>query len=480
MRSDMAVKVSAGWRRAFAIASFAAVAACNVLDGLDRNFQEEPCFHATCPDASLDAPDQDVSVETGPSRDAVAEADTSLDAVSDADLTVTITAAQGVRASVTVTGPGGFSSTITQSTSWPNLAAGDYVVSAAKARRPLPIVDEIYTPSPASQTIHVAGAGATMVATVNYTLRPGSGFVWLGSFGTDRVVGYKGPELTPSPAPTPATLILPAHSGPEGTAIDAAGNLWVANLNSATVSMFAAADLGSTSTASPRVSFKTQGRSLRPTDMAFDGSGNLWVASSDGYVWRYDASSLNSNSAMPATTLSIAGAFSVAFDSSGSLWVSAFVAGSSPQSGTTIRIDQPASIQGMVSSVHPSVSLPKLGEVAFDASGNLWMVGPSCASTIYKYTASSLTQSAPAPAVTITGLSCADSLAFDNEGTLWVTDSPLVDGGIAIQLLAFRNPSALSSTNTPSPDLTIPIQAAAIDIPRLTFDAPPTNLPLAQ
>lgn len=73
----------------------------------------------------------------------------------------------GLNAAVTVTGPGGFSQTLTQSTPLNNLQPGDYTVTATAVRSGL----EVYLGSPATQTKSVS-AGSSTTATVTYTLNP--------------------------------------------------------------------------------------------------------------------------------------------------------------------------------------------------------------------------------------------------------------------------------------------------------------------
>ncbi|HSU92899.1 MAG TPA: M66 family metalloprotease [Gemmatimonadaceae bacterium] len=71
----------------------------------------------------------------------------------------------GTSASVTLTGPGGYSSTITQSSTLSNLAAGSYQLTASSVA----VSDANYLPSPATATLVVASGAAPVPATIVYS-----------------------------------------------------------------------------------------------------------------------------------------------------------------------------------------------------------------------------------------------------------------------------------------------------------------------
>jgi hypothetical protein len=91
-------------------------------------------------------------------------------AVSELSLAVTITGLpSGVDAAITVSGPGGYSRSVTASDTLAGLMAGQYTVTA------LPVTNgnDQYTPSPSTRTVNVAGAAA---AAVTYSTGSGAGF----------------------------------------------------------------------------------------------------------------------------------------------------------------------------------------------------------------------------------------------------------------------------------------------------------------
>jgi hypothetical protein len=71
----------------------------------------------------------------------------------------------GVDADVTVTGPGGFSTTLTSSVTLADLSPGDYTIVA----EPVSSAEVTYGPEPLSQTVAVGGTETTM-ATVTYAV----------------------------------------------------------------------------------------------------------------------------------------------------------------------------------------------------------------------------------------------------------------------------------------------------------------------
>ncbi len=96
----------------------------------------------------------------------------------------------GIRAAVTVTGPGGFSQEVAASTTLSNLVPGAYTITAAE------VVSGIstYRPTPASETKTVTSV-ATETATVGYALQSGALTVNLSGLppGTDASVTVTGP-----------------------------------------------------------------------------------------------------------------------------------------------------------------------------------------------------------------------------------------------------------------------------------------------
>lgn len=79
-------------------------------------------------------------------------------------LSVSISIASGVSAAVNVSGPNGFARSLTSSATYPDVAPGDYTISASSVTAGV----VTYNPAPATQSVTV-NAGATASGTVVYT-----------------------------------------------------------------------------------------------------------------------------------------------------------------------------------------------------------------------------------------------------------------------------------------------------------------------
>jgi hypothetical protein len=115
-------------------------------------------------------------------------------------------------------------------------------------------------------------------------------------------------------------------TGPSAVAFDANGNLWVADIDSSDVYMYAASVLTGTGAVTAEPTFQTR-PGISVQYIAFDGGGNLWISGSNQVV-RLSASQLASGgsnspvSATPAVSVTVSGASfeGIAFDDSGDLW----------------------------------------------------------------------------------------------------------------------------------------------------------------
>ena len=283
-------------------------------------------------------------------------------------------------------------------------------------------------------------AVATGVNDYNFSLAfDANGNLWVSTFLNGSILEFSASDLGKSGSPTPTVTVRDSIAGhtlgtPLGLAFDAKGNLWVADLNDNAIEEYTPSQLASSGAPNPAVILSTSGASTeQPSAVAFDSSGNLWVADvgsaskDSGHVVEFTADQLTSSgSPTPAITLnqlpadsSIWGAVSIAFDGSGNLWIA----------NGDYGVDGPNTVvmfsaNELVASGDPtpavilrpsSGSLASPAGLAFDASGNLW-VGNLTASTLVQFTASQLVSSgSPTPNVTISGSSLLDpaGLAFD-------------------------------------------------------------------
>ncbi len=142
---------------------------------------------------------------------------------------------------------------------------------------------------------------------------------------------------------------FPVGSDPWGTAIDAAGNVWVANYGGTTVS-----ELNSAGTL---ITTATAGNG--PECIAIDASGNVWVTN-----YKDSTVSELSPTGTTITTVTVGtGPNGIAIDASGNVWVA-------NEGDTTVSELSPT---GTIIGGPFTVGISPEG-VAIDASGNIWVV----------------------------------------------------------------------------------------------------------
>ncbi|MBF6596186.1 MAG: NHL repeat-containing protein [Thermaceae bacterium] len=190
--------------------------------------------------------------------------------------------------------------------------------------------------------------------------------------------------------------------------------------------------------------------------IAFDAQSHLWTLNSATNTLLEFMPQQLASSATPTpvkTIRSSAGSLSrpaaLAFDSSGNLWVAnlgndTIVMFTAYQ---LAQVDNP--IPGLVISANTTGFSPTLNGVSsltFDKSGNLWVLNAASPETIVRFTPDQLMRSGtPIPAVILyPGLSAGSSLAFDSNGNLWVSDygSSTLVMYTAAQLLPSSNASS--------------------------------------
>ncbi|MDA4137249.1 MAG: NHL repeat-containing protein [Thaumarchaeota archaeon] len=264
------------------------------------------------------------------------------------------------------------------------------------------------------------------------------------------------PSLTAfNPGATPTGLV-----GPFALAFDSSGNLWVADSDANRILEYAApfstgeaASLVIGQSSLTSLASGTTSTSLDvPNGIAFDSGGNLWVVDSfNNRVLEYkaplstgEAASLvigqpNFTSSVAATTATgLNSPQGIAFDSSGNLWIADLQNGRVLEYNTPFSTNEAASLvigEANFVTANDEVSLKGLNapnSVAFDYSGNLWVVDGH---RVLEYTTPFSTHEAASLVIgqntftnsstvtTSTGVNYPDALAFDSGHNLWVSDT---------------------------------------------------------
>jgi len=392
-------------------------------------------------------------------------------------LKVTVTGLPGgVRGAVTVTGPAGYSKTVTATTTLANLALGTYSVAAAAASNGNAIVPTMYDGSASSSPVTVR-QNTTVSTTVSYAARAGSGQLWVPTWGSSVMIGYQSGTLAASGSAPDVSVGL-ANAEGEAVVFDHAGNAWVSSFDSH-IFEYTAASLASSGVPTPTVTITTAGAIV---GMAFDASGNLWAGDyANSQVLEYTPAQLAAGGTptphvvITSNSGSIQSPLGMAFDPSGNLWVS--------NQGNSHLVEftpaqlaaggNPAPHVDLAPTATHSLSDPY--GVAFDANGNLWVSNNGSPGTIVRFDASQLTTSGnPTPAASIAGSSAGsgpEGLAFDFSGGLWVADNG------SNELRQFTNVSSLTGNVAPPPDLIITGLSDG-DADEIAFSPPPPSTPI--
>jgi sugar lactone lactonase YvrE len=392
-------------------------------------------------------------------------------------LVVTVSAPIGILGKVTVSGPGGYTRTVTSTDTLRGLPAGSYTISAA----PEVTTDSLVSVEIAGTVTNspvLVSANHTASTTVYYVVRPGSGALWVGwGFAIDAATAVTSSQLARAGSQIPTDTLGAGGNTSEITAsaFDLAGNLWVADFAEGQVKEFTTEQLASgVSTPAVTLAFAFPDT---PWGLAFDASNNLWVsfyganAVEEFSVSQVDGFNGTVTSPPPQVRLTVPGAVGLAFDRNGALWVAAYA-------DSTIFEFPPSALGsgGRPSDSLTSTALGKVTGVTFDASGNLWAGTES--GLLVNYTATQLAASTPpaAPNQTVARPSRPyrfDQVAFDNSGNLWAsTESADVVEYSPAQLAAGGSPA-------PARTLTVPGEGITAGTYSVAFDPRATGLPIA-
>jgi sugar lactone lactonase YvrE len=284
-------------------------------------------------------------------------------------------------------------------------------------------------------------------------------------------------DTTPRDASTVITTSSARLNTLAAVAFDTAGNLWVTGLDEPVLVAFEREALESSGSKLARTTIVPSAGSLKsPTGLAFDSQQRLWVADFTGTLNRFDVEQLEIGGAqLPAVVLHVPGnPAAIAFDAWGSLWVSdnvlqvirKYTAAQLATSGSPLP-DVVLSATGL--------SLVNPAGLAFDAHGNLWVANIG-GRTLASFSPVQLGRSgSPSPDVFITpnggSLSVPVALAFDAEGNLWVI------GGTGA-LTRFSRAS-LGASGAVVPSLRAQIAARSL-FWSIAFWPTPKGLPLGQ
>jgi streptogramin lyase len=326
--------------------------------------------------------------------------------------------------SVSVSGPDGFTSTISTTTVFSTVDPGEYSVSATAAVVPGAIVNTIYDPLLAGSPATVQSQQQSNVSITYPLVRGGTGRLWATDFGNGAASALDAARLEASGAGAADLALSIAGSGRTATAIgfDSEGNAWIGDCGSEVdVAKVPPATLGltGTETTTPPVLL---GAPAAPwatcvVSIDFDAEGSLYVGFNLRHIAKYTADQLlaSTSPSVPAAVFAASNFTSIqdtVIDADGNLWVSAYT------SGTVSKLT-PAQLQTTDTNITPAAvwNIPQAEGLVMGPDGNLWVA--SYDNKVRAYDPTSTTLPAPARSITLPAGFGPVGIAFDESGNLW-------------------------------------------------------------
>lgn len=378
----------------------------------------------------------------------------------------------GLAGEVVLTGDG-VSETFGESTTFEDLATGDYSMSAGTVLDDDPVVRTVYEPVIDERDFCLAD-GATHVVSVTYEALPSSNKLW-----TSNLVGFPSTELRAAGDGEPIVVEAPAG---RDIAFDRSGNLWAfgATLAEPHVVRFPVAELGSSGEKTWDLGINVPSIGCIPALRALAFAGpDLWLSVCGEQVMKFTNGmlELEAGEVTPDQVISgMSGNQDIATNEAG-LWVA---------TGSTIlrynylpgaERSDPADLTLTVRDAEDSRDLDPTG-ITFDADGNLWGFGFG-SNSVFKIAAADLAQEDEQVVIAevsfVLGVQVLVATgAFDDGGGLWVSHGAGQIGRLSPAQLAVS-----AGTGDPvTPERMIASDALLSEL-NIALFAAPAGVPLA-
>ncbi|HEX6763944.1 MAG TPA: hypothetical protein VF103_00670 [Polyangiaceae bacterium] len=333
-----------------------------------------------------------------------------------------------VEGAVTLDGPND-TEVVTESTTFDDVGAGTYTVTAERVIAADPIVRTVYDPTVETPSVCLEdGKSETLVAA--YEAVPSSNKLWTTNANGDHaLVAFESAVLGETGEPA-GTVTIDSAAGND-VAFDDTGNLWTMGPTVADPHLirFSSASLGTSGE-------PERDRAINITDipcspelraMAFDLDGNLWVSTCGDQIVRLTTAdiALDGDVSPEVVIGGVTENKNLAFDADGNLWVVTDTTISRYDASRLGASDgEPADL--VLTVTDPDDDATELGptDLAFDAAGNLWATDFG-GNLVFEIAASDLDLTgeetvAAAVRITIGVTALLDRPAFDESGGLWI------------------------------------------------------------
>jgi len=319
----------------------------------------------------------------------------------------------------------GVRETFTETTTFEDLATGDYSLSAGTVLDDDPVVRTVYEPVIDERDFCLED-GATHVVSVSYEALPSSNKLW-----TSSLVGFPSAELRASGEATPIVVEAPAG---KDLAFDRSGNLWVfgGTLAEPHVLRFAVGELGSGGEKEWDLGLNVPAVACIPAMRAIAFAGpDLWLSVCGEQVMKFtngmfleDSGDTEPDDITPDQVISgMSGNQDIAANEAG-LWVATGTTVLRYNSRPDAEYSGPADLTLTIRDAEDSRDLDPTG-LTFDADGNLWGFGFG-SNSVFKIAAADLDQEDEQVVIAevsfVLGVEVLVATgAFDDGGGLWVS-----------------------------------------------------------
>jgi sugar lactone lactonase YvrE len=336
------------------------------------------------------------------------------------NLTVTVSPPPEGAATVHVTGPAGYSHSLSATTTLEGLPVGSYAITADSVTSQDSIVGaKVYKGLVTVSPVNVS-KGSNARSTVTYPLSYQTGALWFVSAGVELVGSLSAPLLRDTNLVT--SLTRAAAHVPQGLAFDASGLMWVSAMGEDTLRSFSVAQRGAGGTIAATTMLQSAALMI-PQGMVFDKNGTLWVTDDLNELLGFSAAQLaaGGNGITPAfhitdTLTTNPGMQGVAFDSAGNAWIAETLVGQVVE----YTAAQLATSGRTAPNIRLTSNMSAPVDLAFDSHGDLWVANESLGVTGYQPSQIAVTGSPTPHFAAIDVIDEPRGIAFDHSGSLYV------------------------------------------------------------